>query len=607
MDKKDVELKKLILRLNKDRKEEDFRLVYELTYQKLFYSIDRKIGNKEEAKEIMQFAYMQAFTKLGVLDEPANFEKWLHGIANNKCIDFLKKKKMLNFSDVEQEEYEIEVENTYEDYIPDKKLEIKELKKYVSAELDKLPTDQKVCLIMYYFEELKISEIAKLLECSEATVKSRMKYGKEKLAISIGEYQKKNDIKLYSASVIPILLLCFQEDVKQIGIDYAAFTSFASSQGMKTVTKIGKNGLIQKLFSTTFKKAIIALTCITTITLPIGYKAIEVMNESKNVLDLYDTPKEMYLAAVENMKKLDNFKMEIMELDHQEYSGYLHNSEEEYDLHFTEGVYTAGEFLCDLKTAEELFYQNVFSDGEMYFLEIEEDKWIASRQFADIEWEKEEEKVVISFTNYMTEEDYPLRKVKAIINKDLLIEEITINDQLSDHDGRIHPNSENRLLFSDYNSRFPYTAWQEYDKAIQKTLRQDFIFRFEEEWNNPGTIKVFEYQADGKTCVRYDGIDMNHLCSYDMEKICRLDFFERGPEKAKFIKGKIQIKNNKKIITGIFRNFSNGVAVRDLCAKICVDEKGRLEKITYDWYDGADHESKKAYYMGEGNITFTYE
>lgn len=70
------------------------------------------------------------------------------------------------------------------------------LREYISKELDSLPNDQKICIMMYFFEEMKINEIAKELSIAEGTVKIRLKKGKEKLKTSIDDYQKKRYQKI---------------------------------------------------------------------------------------------------------------------------------------------------------------------------------------------------------------------------------------------------------------------------------------------------------------------------------------------------------------------------------------------------------------------------
>ena len=55
-----------------------------------------------------------------------------------------------------------------------------ETKRLMKEILDGLPEDQKLCVLMYYYEELSVADIADALGCSTGTVKSRLKLCPEK-------------------------------------------------------------------------------------------------------------------------------------------------------------------------------------------------------------------------------------------------------------------------------------------------------------------------------------------------------------------------------------------------------------------------------------------
>lgn len=70
--------------------------------------------------------------------------------------------------------------------------------------VNSLPDEQRICLVYYAVEEMKISEIADLLEVSESTVKSRLKYAKGKMKAKIEDLEKKG-IKLRGLSGLAII------------------------------------------------------------------------------------------------------------------------------------------------------------------------------------------------------------------------------------------------------------------------------------------------------------------------------------------------------------------------------------------------------------------
>lgn len=69
--------------------------------------------------------------------------------------------------------------------------------------IDTLSAEQRMCVLMFHFENMSISEIAQTMNCSENTVKSRLNYGRKNLKVKVEELQKKG-YRLYSVAPIPM-------------------------------------------------------------------------------------------------------------------------------------------------------------------------------------------------------------------------------------------------------------------------------------------------------------------------------------------------------------------------------------------------------------------
>lgn len=72
--------------------------------------------------------------------------------------------------------------------------------------LNGLPEDQKLCVLMYYYEELSVSDIADALGCSTGTVKSRLNYARKKIRNDVEELERKGT-KLYSVAAASVYTL----------------------------------------------------------------------------------------------------------------------------------------------------------------------------------------------------------------------------------------------------------------------------------------------------------------------------------------------------------------------------------------------------------------
>lgn len=177
--------------------------LYNLTCDKAFSLALQMTKNREEAEDILQDSYMKAFSSLQTMTNAANFPSWFYCIVSNKCKDYLKSKRrgVVMFSDLEGEddngdEHEFELEDTSDDYSPEANVDVSETSRLIREMIDNLPEDQRMVVIMYYLNRLTIKEIAQALDVSENTVKSRLRYAKQKLKLEVEDLEKKGT-KLY--------------------------------------------------------------------------------------------------------------------------------------------------------------------------------------------------------------------------------------------------------------------------------------------------------------------------------------------------------------------------------------------------------------------------
>lgn len=76
---------------------------------------------------------------------------------------------------------------------------------------------QKVTILLFYYDELSIKEIAKVMECGESTVTSRISYGKKHIKREVERLEQKGD-KLYAAVPVPFLTKLFMEEAKRYAV-----------------------------------------------------------------------------------------------------------------------------------------------------------------------------------------------------------------------------------------------------------------------------------------------------------------------------------------------------------------------------------------------------
>lgn len=190
-----------------------FEQIYNETIKGAYYVAKKFLGTDTAAEDVLQESYIKVYEKLGEY-QAGNFQGWVDVIVANRCKDYLKKKNPLLFSEMESDDgVEFDKEDTREEFRPDRKVDYDETKRLVKEIIDKLPIDQKMSVVMFYYEQMSVKEIATAMECSENTIKSRLNYGRKTIKAEVEKLEKKGT-KLYCAPILPFLLWLFKEEAK---------------------------------------------------------------------------------------------------------------------------------------------------------------------------------------------------------------------------------------------------------------------------------------------------------------------------------------------------------------------------------------------------------
>lgn len=154
-------------------------------YQHSLYQVCyRMLGNKQEAEDIAQEAFVRAYMNLHTFDQKRKFSTWLYRIATNLCIDRLRKKKPDYYLDAEvagTEGLNMYSQISTDAPLPEEELEKMELQERVQYEISRMPEKYRVVVVLKYIEELSLQEISEVLEMPLGTVKTRLHRGREAL------------------------------------------------------------------------------------------------------------------------------------------------------------------------------------------------------------------------------------------------------------------------------------------------------------------------------------------------------------------------------------------------------------------------------------------
>ena len=147
----------------------------------------RKIGDFQVAEEITQDTFIQAYKKLGTLEDPYRFDGWLYVIANRLCINWIQRNKAkmdrLNMQSLEEtlpEEVE-EASHLHHTFHQRETEAEKRRQNLVKTLLEKLPESERTVVTLYYLGEMTAKEIGKFLGVSVNTIKSRLRRARKRL------------------------------------------------------------------------------------------------------------------------------------------------------------------------------------------------------------------------------------------------------------------------------------------------------------------------------------------------------------------------------------------------------------------------------------------
>lgn len=185
--------------------------LYEKTYTQVFYTVKSMIKDEDAVFDILQDAYMKAFAHLDSFEGDDKFLPWVKQIAANTARDWLKKKKPMLFSELNTDEdrdisFEEQIEDDRDENIPEKVIDQQETVRLLTEIIEGLPEDQRAAIGMFYYQDMSVKQIAETMGASESAVKSRLKYGRDKIEAKVIELEK-NGTKLYGVAPLPFLLL----------------------------------------------------------------------------------------------------------------------------------------------------------------------------------------------------------------------------------------------------------------------------------------------------------------------------------------------------------------------------------------------------------------
>lgn len=168
--------------------------LYELVYRDIYFTAYKVLKNKEDAEDIVHDSFIICMKKIDTLKDDTAFLTFINRTVMNKSLNHLRDSKF-ELSDVtvnaDGEEVVMDIEDTSNHANVEKVISDTETQRMVMEIIDKLPELQRMTIMLFYYEDFNISDIAKIMECSDNTVKSRLNYARKTIKAEVEKLRKK--------------------------------------------------------------------------------------------------------------------------------------------------------------------------------------------------------------------------------------------------------------------------------------------------------------------------------------------------------------------------------------------------------------------------------
>lgn len=165
-------------------------------YQKKIYNIClRMIGSTDDAYDLAQEVLIRIYKSISGFKEQSSLSTWVYRITTNVCLDEIRKRKLKRTvsldQDIRLDDSEIKREIESDDPPPDELAEKKEIKKTVASAISMLNEEHRTVIVLRDIQGFSYEEIAKITNCPEGTVKSRINRARQALKIIL---EKKREL-----------------------------------------------------------------------------------------------------------------------------------------------------------------------------------------------------------------------------------------------------------------------------------------------------------------------------------------------------------------------------------------------------------------------------
>lgn len=224
-----------------------FEKLYKEFYQKLYYFVKQNVSAPDAAEDITAETFCSAMEHIGELHSNESFVGWLYCIAYHKCADYNKK----TATDRRCIDGTAELAALSEPvFLPDDYAVNTQTKQQLQAVIDSLPPDMRAVIILYYYDDLSLAEVAKVIGTNKNNAAQKLHTARKKLRSKIEKLIGKGS--LFSAVPLSAVLANLENAGLLSGAAATAAALGAAAAVPVTLSKLS-GGTAKELTRFTFK------------------------------------------------------------------------------------------------------------------------------------------------------------------------------------------------------------------------------------------------------------------------------------------------------------------------------------------------------------------
>lgn len=152
------------------------------------------LNDYDLASDVSQQVFVQLYISMPTLRTGEPLKAWLFQVARNRCLDELRRKRAIHFSELEASNDEDDLSPLAimpdEGPLPDEIAERSDLQQKLRAAIDALPPKFRSVVLLRYTSQMSFSEIGRTLNMPEATAKTYFQRARPLLRASMAQHWK---------------------------------------------------------------------------------------------------------------------------------------------------------------------------------------------------------------------------------------------------------------------------------------------------------------------------------------------------------------------------------------------------------------------------------